>query len=68
MYVGGENIGNFKQTNGIIQNENPFGTYFDSSMIYGPTFGSMYYVGLRFKIKNKKDAHEGHDHLEGEEH
>ena len=68
MYVGGENIGNFKQTNGIIQNENPFGTYFDSSMIYGPTFGSMYYVGLRFKIKDKKDPHEGHDHLEGETH
>lgn len=68
MYVGGENIGNFKQSNGIIQNENPFGTYFDSSMIYGPTFGSMYYVGLRFKIKNKKDAHEGHDHIEGETH
>ena len=68
MYVGGENIGNFKQSNGIIQNENPFGTYFDSSMIYGPTFGSMYYVGLRFKIKDKKDPHEGHDHLEGETH
>ena len=68
MYVGGENIGNFKQSNGIIQNENPFGTYFDSSMIYGPTFGSMYYVGLRFKIKDKKNTHEGHDHLEGETH
>ena len=68
MYVGGENIGNFKQSNGIIQNENPFGTYFDSSMIFGPTFGSMYYVGLRFKIKDKKNTHEGHDHLEGETH
>ena len=51
VYVGGENIGNFKQNNGIVQNENPFGTYFDSSMIYGPTFGAMYYAGLRFKIK-----------------
>ena len=51
IYFGGENIGNFKQKNGIIQNENPFGTYFDSSLIYGPTFGAMYYAGLRFKIK-----------------
>jgi len=51
MYFGGENIGNFKQNKGIIQNENPFGTYFDSTMIYGPTFGAMYYAGLRFKIK-----------------
>ncbi len=55
VYVGGENIGNFKQTNGIVQNNNPFGTYFDSSMIYGPTFGAMYYLGLRFKIKDKKN-------------
>ena len=51
MYVGGENIGNFKQNNAIVGANDPFGSYFDSSMIYGPTFGSMYYVGLRFKIK-----------------
>ena len=57
VYVGGENMTNYKQTNGIVQNENPFGTYFDSSMIYGPTFGSMYYAGLRFKIKEKKENH-----------
>jgi outer membrane receptor for ferrienterochelin and colicin len=51
MYVGGENIGNFKQNNGIVQSDNPFGAYFDSSMLYGPVFGQMYYAGLRFKIK-----------------
>lgn len=51
LYIGGENMGNFKQTNGIVQNSNPFGTYFDSSMLYGPVFGQMYYAGLRFKIK-----------------
>ena len=70
VYVGGENMGNYKQMNGIVQNENPFGTYFDSSMIYGPTFGAMYYAGLRFKIKDKKDNHkvEEHQHIEGEVH
>ena len=57
VYVGGENMGNYKQMNGIVQNENPFGTYFDSSMIYGPTFGAMYYAGLRFKIRDKKESH-----------
>ena len=51
LYVGGENMGNYKQNNGIVQSENPFGTYFDSSMLYGPVFGQMYYAGLRFKIK-----------------
>ena len=51
VYVGGENIGNYKQDNAIVSASNPFGTYFDSSMIYGPVFGQMYYAGLRFKIK-----------------
>jgi outer membrane receptor for ferrienterochelin and colicins len=51
LYVGGENMGNYKQNNGIVQNDNPFGNYFDSSMLYGPVFGQMYYAGLRFKIK-----------------
>ena len=51
VYFGGENIGNYKQKNGIISSENPFGTYFDSSLLYGPVFGQMYYAGLRFKIK-----------------
>ncbi|CAM3843740.1 MULTISPECIES: TonB-dependent receptor [Flavobacterium] len=51
VYFGGENLGNFKQKNAIVSAENPFGSSFDSSMIYGPVFGQMYYAGLRFKIK-----------------
>lgn len=51
VYLGGENMGNYKQDNAIIGTDNPFGGYFDSSMIYGPVFGQMYYAGLRFKIK-----------------
>ncbi|NHN26516.1 TonB-dependent receptor [Flavobacterium jejuense] len=51
VYVGGENMGNYKQENAIVSVDNPFGGYFDSSMIYGPVFGQMYYAGLRFKIK-----------------
>ncbi|MEQ3690034.1 MAG: TonB-dependent receptor [Flavobacterium sp.] len=51
IYVGGENIGNYKQDNAIVSADNPFSGYFDSSMIYGPVFGQMYYAGLRFKIK-----------------
>ncbi|WP_396187980.1 TonB-dependent receptor domain-containing protein [Flavobacterium sp.] len=59
VYVGGENLGNFKQTNAIIASDDPFGTYFDSTMIYGPVFGRMFYAGLRFKIKdnNKEEKH-----------
>lgn len=51
VYVGGENIGNYKQEKAILGSENPFGPTFDTSIIYGPVFGQMYYAGLRFKIK-----------------
>ena len=51
VYIGGENITNYKQKDAIIGADDAFGTYFDSSMIYGPVFGAMYYAGLRFKIE-----------------
>jgi outer membrane receptor for ferrienterochelin and colicins len=51
IYIGGENIGNYKQKKVIIGNENPFGPNFDASVVYAPIFGQMYYAGLRFKIK-----------------
>lgn len=51
IYVGGENIGNYQQPNPIVGSNDPFGQYFDSSMVYGPVFGAMYYAGLRFKIQ-----------------
>jgi len=51
MYIGGENIGNYKQEKAILGSENPFGATFDASISYAPIFGQMYYAGLRFKIK-----------------
>ncbi|MBZ0327422.1 MAG: TonB-dependent receptor [Altibacter sp.] len=50
LYFGGENITNVKQENPIISAENPFGPNFDTTFVYGPIFGSMYYAGLRFKL------------------
>ena len=50
VYVGGENITNYKQANGILAADAPFGAYFDSTMQYAPAFGQMYYAGLRFKL------------------
>lgn len=50
-YIGGENLGNYKQKKAILSNDDPFGPYFDSSIIYAPIFGQMYYAGIRFKIK-----------------
>ncbi|WP_281323330.1 TonB-dependent receptor plug domain-containing protein [Flavobacterium aestivum] len=51
VYVGGENIGNYTQNQAIIDAQNPFGPYFDATILYAPVFGQMYYAGLRFKIK-----------------
>jgi len=51
VYLGGENITNLRQPNPILGADAPFGGNFDSTFVYGPIFGSMYFAGLRFKIK-----------------
>lgn len=50
VYMGGENMGNFRQEKAIIGSENPFGPTFDASISYAPVFGQMIYMGLRYKI------------------
>ena len=52
VYVGGENLNNYKQENPIIMANDPFNKNFDASIIHGPIFGSTYYIGLRYKILN----------------
>ncbi len=51
MYIGGENIGNYRQDKAILGSDDPFGPNFDTSIVYAPVFGQMYYAGLRFKVK-----------------
>lgn len=51
FYVGAENITNFFQQNAIIAAEQPFNSFFDASMVWGPLTGRMFYAGWRFKIK-----------------
>ena len=50
IYIGGENLNNYKQTDPIIFANNPSNPYFDGSIVHGPIFGSSYYIGCRFKI------------------
>lgn len=52
IYVGGENLGNYRQQKAILGNEDPFGPNFDTSIVYAPVYGRMFYAGLRFKIKS----------------
>lgn len=51
VYIGGENLLNFKQKDPIMGAENPFGHQFDASMVWGPVTGRVIYAGLRYKIK-----------------
>jgi outer membrane cobalamin receptor len=50
FYIGGENLSNFLQQVAIIDPENPFGTFFDASLLWGPVGGRMFYGGFRFRI------------------
>ena len=51
VYVGSENITNFKQSSPIVSADNPNSSFFDSSMVWGPIFGRMFYGGLRYVIE-----------------
>ena len=51
MYLGGENVLNYRQQRAVLGTDNPFGSYFDASIVYAPVFGRMLYAGLRYKIK-----------------
>ena len=50
LYLGVENLTNYRQKNTILGADDPFGDYFDATYIYGPIFGRMSYVGLRYYI------------------
>jgi outer membrane receptor for ferrienterochelin and colicin len=50
LYLGVENLFDFKQNSPIIDSENPNGKYFDASLIWGPIVGRTLYAGLRYKI------------------
>ena len=51
LYAGCENIFDFRQLRPIIGWQDPFGQYFDTSSVWGPTRGRELYLGLRFKIQ-----------------
>ncbi len=50
IYVGAENLFDYKQPHPIIDAENPRGDNFDGSMVWGPVHGRKIYAGLRFNI------------------
>jgi hypothetical protein len=51
FYIGGENLGNYFQQYVIVAADQPFGPYFDASLVWGPVTGRMFYAGWRYKLK-----------------
>ena len=50
IYMGGENLTNYKQVQPILSGDQPFSSSFDSSLVYAPVFGRMTYLGLRYNL------------------
>lgn len=50
MYVGVENLLDFRQKRPIISWQDPYSPYFDTSSVWGPTQGIEGYVGLRYRL------------------
>ena len=50
IYLGVENLFDYKQKNPIIDPQNPFLKEFDSSVIWGPLMGRKIYLGVRCRI------------------
>ncbi len=45
-----KNLFDYKQKNPILNADDPFGTGFDSSRIWGPLMGRKIYAGIRLRI------------------
>ena len=50
LYLGCENIGNYKQEHPILAADQPFSTAFNSSVVWGPLMGRKFYIGLRWNL------------------
>ena len=48
LYIGGENLFDFRQENPILDAAHPTSPYFDASLVWGPLGGRMIYAGLRW--------------------
>ena len=54
LYVGAENMTNFRQDSPIIGADDPYGANFDASMVCGPTTGWKVYIGFRYDLEKKE--------------
>ncbi|WP_405412758.1 TonB-dependent receptor [Maribacter sp. Asnod1-A12] len=50
VYVGGENLSDVQQNTPVLGANDPFGSNFDTTIVFAPIMGRMFYGGFRFKI------------------
>ena len=50
VYVGVENLTNYRQEHAILNHENPFSQDFNASVVWGPLMGRKFYAGLRYTL------------------
>lgn len=50
IYVGCENIADYRQKDPILHADAPFSTGFNSMNVWGPLMGRKFYAGLRFNL------------------
>ena len=51
IYLGAENMTNFRQDPSIVDSFHPWGPDFDASMVCGPTTGWKVYLGFRYDLE-----------------
>ncbi len=54
IYIGGENLTGFRQKQTIINAADPWSDTFDSTMVWGPVHGAMFYAGIRINFGKQK--------------
>ena len=50
LYLGGENLTNYRQQDPILYSDQPFSTGFDASCVWGPLMGIRVYSGVRITL------------------
>jgi hypothetical protein len=50
LYVGGENLTNYRQPNPVINATDPWSSTFDPTLVWGPVHGIMAYAGIRMNF------------------
>ena len=53
VYVGGENLTNYRQPSPILGADNPWGPDFEPTMVWGPVHGITLYAGIRLNLGKK---------------